>query len=134
MHEVLLRSKQIQTLLLDWRFSRYAAFVQSIERPFNMLLLIRSPPHIHCKSPKETYEAMCTQIGGMTCSACSSAVEQALLGLQGVSKVSVSLLTGKAEVRQTPCPYFRRINLTVTAPTVPNLKTHEHLGRSLKHA
>ena len=37
-------------------------------------------------------------VGGMTCSACSGAVEEALRGVQGVQSVSVSLVTGRVDV------------------------------------
>lgn len=38
-------------------------------------------------------------VGGMACASCSSAAEAALRGTEGVLEASVSLLTGKAEVR-----------------------------------
>ena len=39
-------------------------------------------------------------VSGMVCASCSSAVEAALRGTQGVLEASVSLLTSKAEVRR----------------------------------
>jgi copper chaperone CopZ len=38
------------------------------------------------------------KVGGMTCGACSSAVEKALSGVTGVSRAAVNLLGGSAEV------------------------------------
>ncbi len=43
------------------------------------------------------------QLGGMTCSSCSSAIEAALGATPGVTKASVSLITNTAEVH-TPQP------------------------------
>ena len=40
------------------------------------------------------------QVGGMTCTSCSSAIEQRLKELPGVVQPSVSLLSNKAEVRR----------------------------------
>lgn len=37
-------------------------------------------------------------VGGMTCSTCSGAVEEALAALPGVLEAAVNLLTNKAEV------------------------------------
>lgn len=42
-------------------------------------------------------------VSGMVCASCSSAVEAALRGTQGVLEASVSLLTSKAEVRLLCC-------------------------------
>ena len=42
------------------------------------------------------------RVGGMTCSACSGAVEAALRKLPGVQTAVVSLITGVAEVRYDP--------------------------------
>lgn len=41
------------------------------------------------------------QIGGMTCSSCSTAVEQTLAAEPGIQQISVALLSGRAEVS---CP------------------------------
>lgn len=41
-------------------------------------------------------------VGGMTCSACAAAVEAALHAVPGVQQASVSLVTGRAEVRYDP--------------------------------
>ena len=42
------------------------------------------------------------RLGGMTCGACSAAIEGALRGTEGVHQASVSLLTSTAEVRYLP--------------------------------
>ena len=39
------------------------------------------------------------QIGGMTCSSCSNAIEQTLGAEPGIVQLSVALLSGRAEVR-----------------------------------
>ncbi len=41
------------------------------------------------------------QIGGMTCSSCSNAIEQTLGAEPGIVQLSVALLSGRAEVRGT---------------------------------
>ena len=38
------------------------------------------------------------RVGGMTCGSCSTAIESALRGTEGVHQASVSLLTSTAEV------------------------------------
>lgn len=43
-------------------------------------------------------EAAVLSVGGMTCGACSSAVESALRAVPGVSGADVSVVTGKAQV------------------------------------
>jgi copper chaperone CopZ len=43
-------------------------------------------------------ERVMLKVGGMTCGACSSAVEGALKGVPGVSRAAVNLLGGSAEV------------------------------------
>lgn len=43
-------------------------------------------------------EAAVLSVGGMTCGACSSAVESALRAVPGVSAADVSVVTGKAQV------------------------------------
>ena len=45
-----------------------------------------------------TDQAVVLHVGGMTCSSCSSAVEQALIAQPGVTSCSVNLLANKAEV------------------------------------
>lgn len=45
------------------------------------------------------------QIGGMTCSSCSTAIETTLTHMPGMNKASVSLMTHGAEVRRFPLPY-----------------------------
>ena len=47
---------------------------------------------------RSTY-LMTFQVGGMTCTSCSSAIEQRLKELPGVVQASVSLLSNRAEVR-----------------------------------
>jgi len=42
------------------------------------------------------------RVEGMTCSSCSSAVEVALRGVEGVHKASVNLLAAQAEVAPPP--------------------------------
>ncbi|GMH33228.1 hypothetical protein BSKO_01062 [Bryopsis sp. KO-2023] len=42
------------------------------------------------------------EIGGMTCSSCSSKVEKTLSKISGVSEASVSIVTGKAEIIYNP--------------------------------
>ena len=42
------------------------------------------------------------RIEGMTCSSCSSAVERALRGLDGVRAANVNLLAGQAEIAYDP--------------------------------
>ena len=45
-----------------------------------------------------TWPSMCRQVSGMTCSACSSAVEAALDSLPGVDNAVVSLIQQQARV------------------------------------
>ena len=45
------------------------------------------------------------RVDGMTCGACSSAVEKALRAAPGVLSASVNLIAGTAEVRGTTAPY-----------------------------
>ncbi len=47
-------------------------------------------------------EVVQLSVKGMTCAACSTAVEKALLGVGGVVKASVALTQGKAEVHFDP--------------------------------
>ena len=62
------------------------------------------PTHANaaCRSTVCIPRFPCTrlQVTGMACASCSSAVEAALQGTQGVLQASVSLLTGRAEVRR----------------------------------
>lgn len=51
-----------------------------------------------CPEGKQQEEVVRLQVTGMTCSACSTAVEKALRSLKGVVKASVSLTQGEAEV------------------------------------
>lgn len=44
------------------------------------------------------------QLGGMTCSSCSNAIEARLQGTPGVAEASVSLITSSAEVRMLSHP------------------------------
>ena len=44
------------------------------------------------------------QLGGMTCSSCSTAIEARLQATPGVTKASVSLITSTAEVRMLSYP------------------------------
>lgn len=56
-----------------------------------------------CKVITQAGLESCTLgILGMTCSACSASVEKALLAVPGVSKASVDVLTGRAEVWYNP--------------------------------
>ena len=41
---------------------------------------------------------LAVQIGGMTCSSCSNAIEQTLADEPGILQLSVALLSGRAEV------------------------------------
>ena len=43
------------------------------------------------------------RVGGMTCGSCSTAIEGALRGTEGVHQASVSLLTSTAEVGSILC-------------------------------
>jgi len=52
--------------------------------------------------PKGRSEVVRMRVHGMTCSACSSAVEAALRGVSGVSRASVSLTLAEAEVEYDP--------------------------------
>ena len=45
------------------------------------------------------------QLGGMTCSSCSTAIEESLRATPGVAKASVSLITSTAEVRAPSSVY-----------------------------
>ncbi|MBI2868362.1 MAG: copper-translocating P-type ATPase, partial [Chloroflexi bacterium] len=53
----------------------------------------------HSKDPKAT---LYLSIGGMTCAACVSHVEEALKGVRGVTNAVVNLATGKAVVEYDP--------------------------------
>lgn len=82
---------------LPMRFSRQAQLAEAIQ-----------DSGFACSS-LETGEAAALhlQIGGMTCSTCSGAVESALRGTPGVTEAAVNLLTNKAEVRSEPLPCRR---------------------------
>ena len=48
---------------------------------------------------EEGSSILCVHIGGMTCSHCSDSIQTALMRHPGVSHVSVSVLTNRAQVR-----------------------------------
>lgn len=47
---------------------------------------------------------MTFKVEGMTCNHCKANVEKAILGVEGVTGVTIDLNSGKAEVEGTPDP------------------------------
>ena len=74
------------------------------------------------------------KVEGMTCSACSSAVEAALLGVPGVTRAAVSAATGDAAVEHLPSAVVRLETLLEAIDDAGFVASHVHdmeLSRSV---
>lgn len=88
------------------RIVAFAAW-QCIRASVHAAAAAAGPPRLSRSHHHTPAAALCTQVarlavGGMTCAACSGAVERALAALPGVSHAAVSLSVGEAEVAYAP--------------------------------